>query len=47
MTRAGAVWKYDVDRQLWEPISMVFSPVARRRGLVAPAHQGERSGASH
>lgn len=33
MTRAGAVWKYDVDRQLWEPISMAFSSTAKRRGF--------------
>lgn len=33
MTRAGAVWKYDVDRQLWEPISMAFSATAKRRGF--------------
>jgi hypothetical protein len=31
MTRAGAVWKYDVDRQLWEPLSMAFSATATRR----------------
>jgi hypothetical protein len=31
MTRAGAVWKYDVDRQLWEPLSMAFSSTATRR----------------
>jgi hypothetical protein len=33
MTRAGAVWKYNVDRQLWEPVSMAFSPTAERRGF--------------
>ena len=45
MTRSGTVWKYDVDRQVWEPISMAFSAVARRRGVGAPAH-AERPGAS-
>lgn len=33
MTRAGAVWKFDVDRQLWEPVSMAFSPTPKRRGF--------------
>ena len=33
MTRAGAVWKYDIDRQLWEPLSMAFSTTPRRRGF--------------
>jgi hypothetical protein len=33
MTRLGAVWKYDADRELWEPLSMAFSSTARRRGF--------------
>ena len=33
MTRAGAVWKYDVDRQLWEPLSMAYTPTPKRRGF--------------
>jgi hypothetical protein len=33
MTRLGAVWKYDVDRQLWEPVPMAFSSTPKRRGF--------------
>jgi hypothetical protein len=33
MTRAGAVWKYDVDRQVWEPVSMAISTRPKRRGF--------------
>ena len=33
MTRQGAVWKYDVDRELWEPLSMAFSSTPKRRGF--------------
>jgi hypothetical protein len=33
MTRQGAVWKYDPDRELWEPLSMAFSVAPKRRGF--------------
>ena len=33
MTRLGAVWKYDADRELWEPLSMAFSSTPKRRGF--------------
>jgi len=33
ITRLGTVWKYDADRELWEPLSMAFSPTARRHGF--------------
>ena len=33
MTRLGAVWKYDPDRELWEPVSMAFSSTPKRRGF--------------
>lgn len=33
MTRQGTVWKFEVDRQLWEPVSMAFSPTPPRRGF--------------
>jgi hypothetical protein len=33
MTRLGAVWKYDPDRELWEPVSMAFSSAPKRRGF--------------
>ena len=33
MTSLGAVWKYDVDRELWEPVSMAFSTTPKRRGF--------------
>ena len=33
ITRLGTVWKYDADRELWESLSMSFSPTARRHGL--------------
>ena len=33
MTRLGAVWKYDPDRELWEPVSMAFSATPKRRGF--------------
>ena len=33
MTRQGAVWKYDPDLQLWEPIPMAFSTTPKRRGF--------------
>ena len=33
MTRLGAVWKYDPDRELWEPVSMAFSTTPKRRGF--------------
>jgi hypothetical protein len=39
MTRLGAVWKYDADRELWEPISMAFSTAPKRRGF----EQSQRS----
>ena len=33
MTRLGAVWKYDADREVWEPISMAFSATPKQRGF--------------
>jgi hypothetical protein len=33
MTSLGAVWKYDADLELWEPVSMAFSPTPKRRGF--------------
>lgn len=33
MTRQGTVWKYDEDREVWEPISMAFSATPKRRAF--------------
>lgn len=33
VTCLGAVWKYDTDRELWEPLSMAFSVTPKRRGF--------------
>ena len=34
ITRLGTVWKYDADRELWEPLSMAFSSTATRHGFA-------------
>jgi len=33
MTRLGAVWKFDADRHLWEPVSMAVSETPKRRSF--------------
>jgi hypothetical protein len=33
MTSQGSVWKYDPDREIWEPLSMAFSATPKRRGF--------------
>lgn len=34
LTREGSVWEYDADHELWEPLSMAFSPTPKRRGFA-------------
>ena len=34
ITRQGSVWRYDSDRELWEPVSMAFSTTPKRRGFA-------------
>jgi hypothetical protein len=36
MTSLGAVWRFNEDRQTWEPISMTFSAASKRRRVESP-----------
>jgi hypothetical protein len=42
MTRSGAVWRYDVDRRLWEALSMTFSTTPKRPGFEVRERTGDR-----
>jgi hypothetical protein len=41
MTRSGAVWRYNDDRRLWEPLSM-SSAVAPKKPAFEPLERSPR-----